>query len=301
MKTADKIDEVVDTCRRFGGDSIIILSGTAGTGKTHISRQAAEKVAGHPFLVKEIQFHQGYSYEDFIEGLMPTAAGHFLPRAGSFMTWNTQALQDPDNQYVLLIEEFTRANISAVLGELMTYLEHRGRSFETPITRSKANVAKNLTVLGTMNPRDRSALEVDDALIRRLRIVDCPPSVLQLREMLKDDVEDGLVDSLAYLFDEIRKARGDDEFNTLMPFGHGIFAGVKNASDLTRLWRQRIKHLLFRPLTPAHPFASEIERLYPWRHTGTASTGQPAAIREAPEIASADSATAALPSVGGQS
>ena len=270
--TTAKIDEVVEACQLYGPDSIILLSGVAGTGKTLIALAAAQKHAGHPLFVKEIQFHPSFSYDDLIEGLRPTGSGGFEPRAGIFLEWNQAALLDPDHRYVLLIEEFTRANITGVLGELMTYLEHRDRFFETPITRQRVRVAKNLTVLATMNPRDRSALEIDDALIRRLRLLSCPPSIEQLREMLQNslpgkgenDPERQIMTGLVRLFEET-KQKHPETFEEMMPFGHGMFANMRSVRDLYHVWHHRIKHLLRRPQVPAHPYAEDIERLYPWK------------------------------------
>jgi MoxR-like ATPase len=276
-ETSKTVDEMVAACQSFGDRDIILLSGVAGTGKTFLGLVAAVRFAGHPLLVKQIQFHQSYAYEDFMEGLRPTAAGGFAPRAGILMEWNETALQDPDNRYVLLIEEFTRANITAVLGELMTYIEHRDRLFETPLTRRRVRIAKNLTILATMNPQDRSALEVDDALIRRLRIIDCPPSVAHLEEMLKSSLPSGganesgkkIITDLKNLFEQLQK-QYPDTFAELMPFGHGVFAGIKSEDDLRSLWRQRLRFLLRRnPQVPPHPWAHQIEQLYPWRNSST--------------------------------
>ena len=276
-ETSRTVDEMVGACQKHGDRDIILLSGVAGTGKTFLGLIAAVRFAGHPLLVKQIQFHQSYAYEDFIEGLRPTATGGFAPRAGILMDWNETALQDPSNKYVLLIEEFTRANISAVLGELMTYIEHRDRLFETPLTRRRVRIAKNMTILATMNPQDRSALEVDDALIRRLRIIDCPPSVSHLEEMLKSSLPNAGVDEsgkkiingLKKLFEHFQ-SQYPDTFAEVMPFGHGVFAGIQSEDDLRSLWRQRLRFLLRRnPQVPPHAWAQQIEQLYPWRDSST--------------------------------
>ena len=249
-----------------------LFPGSPGTGKTLLALAAAQQYTGHPLFVKQIQFHQSYSYEDFIEGIRPTSSGGFEARPGLFLQWNEAASVDPANRYVLLIEEFTRANIQGVMGELMTYLEHRDRVFETPISGRRVKVARNLVTLVTMNPRDRTAIEIDDALVRRLRIIECPPSVEQLTEMLQDSIPGG-VDSAAYqtiqpplvwLFDECRR-RHSETFLQQMPFGHGMFSKVSSEDDLRALWNQRIKHLLVRPHTPPHPFHRDIVELYPWR------------------------------------
>jgi len=293
-KSSDKIDEVADACRLHGSDSIILLSGVAGTGKTHLALAAAIDVAGHPAFVRQVQFHPSYTYEDFIEGLRPTSSGGFVVESGVFTDWNDQALADPANRYVLLVEELSRANVNSVIGELMTYLEHRGRQFVLPLSRRTVTVAPNLVILATMNPRDRSALEIDDALIRRLRIIDCPPDNEQLREMLAASLPagdpEGIVSSLEALFEGSRTAH-PDTFETEMPFGHGMFAGVRDADDLVRLWRQRIKHLLRRPLVMPHPFAETIESLYPWRPAIAAAPSGP------PQVA----ATQPLPATAGAS
>jgi 5-methylcytosine-specific restriction protein B len=127
-------------------------------------------------------------------------------------------------------------------------------------------VANNLTLIATFNPTDRSALELDTALIRRLRIIRCPPSTDQLREMLKGrKLPAKVVDKLSEIFEACQKRFGD-QYEHLMPFGHGIFADVENEQpELNRLWVERIQHLLRRPLIEPHPFSEEIEGRYPWR------------------------------------
>jgi MoxR-like ATPase len=270
--TKAKIAEIVEACGAYGGDSIILLSGVAGTGKTFIALAAAQEHAGDPLLVEQVQFHQTYSYEDFIEGLAPMEGGGFERRDGIFYRWNQQARNDPDNRYVLLIEELSRANLGSVLGELMTYVEHRDREFRLPISQRPMRVAENLTILGTMNPRDRSALEIDDAWIRRVRLIPCPPDTDQLKEMLEASLEghgagEGeveIVDTLVNLFEECRK-RHPDSYEEMMPFGHGMFAGVTDSNELAQLWRYRIRWLLRRPLSLPHPFAEDVEELYPWQ------------------------------------
>jgi AAA domain (dynein-related subfamily) len=275
--TNQKVKQVVDASERHGHDSIIVLSGVAGTGKTYVAALAAAELSGHPVFVRQIQFHASYSYEDFIEGFRPTASGGFDVQPGALLSWSRQALKDPGHRYVLLIEELTRANLPTVLGELMTYVEYRNTTFLLPISRQRASVAPNLVILATMNPRDRSALEVDEALIRRLRIIDCPSDNDQLREMLESslprsgdpDAGRKIVDELCALFDGVKAAHADT-YETEMPFGHGVFAGVTGVEDLVDLWHQRIKHFLHRPLMLPHPYAETIWSLYPWAQLGKA-------------------------------
>jgi len=266
--TEAKIAEVVDACQRYGDRSIIALAGVPGTGKSFIASIAAQRYTDEPLLVREIQFHQSYSYEEFIEGLRIDETSGVNTVPGVFLEWNERALDDPQHRYVLLVEELTRANLPAVLGELLTYLEYRNRPFVTVYSRKPMYVAENLTVLATYNPTDRSALELDAALIRRLRIIRCPPSIRQLAEMLSGrDLSGQVLEKLQGVFTTCMN-RFSDQYEHVMPFGHGIFADVRTERpDLHRLWVERIQHLLRRPLLEPHPFADVIEESYPWKES----------------------------------
>lgn len=264
--TEAKIKEVTETCTAFGQRSIVALAGVPGTGKSFIAKIAAQRLASDPLMVREVQFHPNYSYEEFIEGYRANLSGGFAVENGLFLDWNYRAHDDENNTYVMLIEELTRANLSAVLGELMTYVEYRDQKFHTLYGGVPVSIAKNLLLIATYNPRDRSALEMDDALIRRLRIIDCPPDIGQMREMLgSSELSTGVKDQLAKLFQQC-EAEFADDYSRLMPFGHGIFADVKKESpDLYLLWRQRLDHLLRPPGRQPHPFFDTIAANYPWR------------------------------------
>ena len=264
--TEQKINEVLDACERSGKRSIIALAGVPGTGKSFIASIATQRFTDEPTLVREIQFHQSFSYEEFIEGMRIDNSGAVTVKPGVFLDWNDRALDDPDRRYVLLIEELTRANLSAVLGELMTYIEHRERPFLTVYSRRPIRVAENLTIVATYNPTDRSAIEIDGALLRRLRIIDFPPSTDQLAEMLgKNKVDGKVIDQMKAIFSDC-KAKFPKHYEHQMPFGHGIFADISQESpDLHRLWIERIRHMLRRPLMEPHMFTDVIEQAYPWR------------------------------------
>lgn len=280
--TEKKIKEVLDACEAYGESSIIALSGVPATGKSFVAAIAAQRHADEPTRVREIQFHQSFSYEEFVEGLRIDASGAVQPFPGAFLDWNDRAVSDGVLKYVLLIEELTRANVAAVLGELLTYVEHRERQFFTLFSKRPVKVALNLTIIATFNPIDRAALSLDDALLRRLRIIDFPPDVDQLQEMLTPGMPAPAVKQLQAMFEGCR-ANHPDDFETLMPFGHGIFAEVDGEGDLYALWHQRIKRLLRRPLLDPHPFTETIEAAFPWKDdpafrvaAGGASGGQQA-------------------------
>lgn len=262
--TEAEIDRVVAACERYGGTSIISLSGVPGTGKSFVASIAAQRFCNEPTLVREIQFHPSYTYEEFVEGMRIDASGGVETMPGVFLEWNERALSDPENRYVLLIEELTRANIASVLGELMTYIEHRERPFFTMYSRRAVNIAPNLCVISTFNPIDKSAIEIDSALLRRLRVLEFPPSNAVLSEMLSDRLSVDVISKLQDLFDACQKEFGE-EFENLMPFGHGVFSEIQDESELHDLWKQRLVKFIKNPVLGAHPFADLIEQNFPWK------------------------------------
>jgi 5-methylcytosine-specific restriction protein B len=147
----------------------------------------------------------------------------------------------------------------------MTFVEDRKRPFTTLYRRRPVRIAQNLLILATYNPTDRSALEVDNALLRRLRIIQFPPDTGQLKDMLKPtDLSEAAVNKLSELFETV-KAKHKDEYEDQMPFGHGIFAEVLHEQpDLNRLWEERIRYMLRRPLVEPHLFYDTILQAYPW-------------------------------------
>lgn len=262
------IDSVVDAAMKHGDRNIIVLSGPPATGKSHTAREAALLITGHEAFVREIQFHPNFTYETLMEGYRPTADAGFLPEAGVLKQWSDAADADenPEQKYVLLIEELSRANVPAVLGELMTYIEHRDRRVWLPILRQDFAVSKRLIILATMNPRDRSALELDDAVYRRLRVLDSPPRADLINAIFPVDFEpadrrDAVVDALCQVF---LKCAADFpvQYETSMPFGHAEFSHVRGVGDLDDLWRQQLKYLLYRPGMSAHPFSDVIEAAF---------------------------------------
>ena len=131
-------------------------------------------------------------------------------------------------------------------------------------------MATNLVLLATYNPTDRSAIDLDAALLRRMRILQCLPDTDQLEEMLSGrSIPQDVVERLKLLFTTTRERHGSD-YDDLMPFGHGLFAQVNSEQpDLYDLWFERIRHILYRPLVEPHPFAATIEECYPWKVPGT--------------------------------
>ena len=253
------VEQVASAAGKFGSKKIICLSGIPGTGKTHLARIAGMSLADNdPYRFAEIQFHPGSSYEDFVEGFVPKPAGDgFELQSKVLRIMNRRARLDPDGKlYVLLIEEFTRADIQAVLGELLTYIEHRNRSFRFAISNQEDQLAPNLVVLATMNPRDKTSATLDHAVLRRLHRVDVPASAAELRNLLADKIDPSILDQLHAWF---------EKYVSALPFGHAEFADVRTAVDLYELWSGTLLAFLTDINGVVRDVYVPLEETYPWR------------------------------------
>lgn len=159
----------------------IILQGPPGTGKTFVARRLAYALlkAEDKERFQFIQFHQSYSYEDFVEGYRPQPDKSFALKPGTFSTFRKTAVDDSKRDYVFVIDEINRGNLSKIFGELMMLIEYDKRSpawsVRLAYSDSPFYVPPNLYLIGLMNTADRSLAMVDYALRRRFIFFDLKP------------------------------------------------------------------------------------------------------------------------------
>ncbi|MDI9896005.1 AAA family ATPase [Rhodococcus sp. IEGM 1381] len=254
----ESIAALRDAIENFGDRKFIALSGIPGTGKSRLARQAATLITeGDPHRFMEIQFHEGMGYDNFVEGYVPKTDGTgFELKPMTLLTINDRALNDPAQRlYILLIEEFTRANVHAVLGELLTYIEHRNRSFRLTYSQKETRLAPNLRVIVTMNSKDRSALTLDNAVLRRLHRVQLNPSSVILSEILSGLLIDTDLEKLIRWYETYKQD---------LPFGHGEFANVRTSEDLESVWSGTLIHFLIGADGLINPIYQDAVEAYPW-------------------------------------
>jgi 5-methylcytosine-specific restriction protein B len=132
-----------------------------------------------PDNYKLIQFHPAYTYEDFVRGIVATTGSNgninYDVKNKVLAEMAENAKNNPDNSFVLIIDEINRANLSSVLGELIYALEYRGEVVESMYEYEESReivLPENLYIIGTMNTADRSVGHIDYAIRRRFAFVD---------------------------------------------------------------------------------------------------------------------------------
>lgn len=187
-------------------------------------------------------FHQSYGYEEFIQGLRPDTKSDtiaFKTADGVFKRVADDALNDNENNYVIIIDEINRANISKVFGELIALIEgdkRWGEVNETCATLQSGDVfavPNNLYIIGTMNSADKSISLIDAALRRRFEFIEQYPD-----ETLIDDV------ILRSILKKINVILADSLESSDLLIGHSYFMG-KTADDLCVIMNNSIIPLLY--------------------------------------------------------
>jgi|GEM_PF-6698301 len=240
----------------------IILHGPVGTGKTFISNIIAQRIIGNsiknireieniinseqdnmtntnPDKIRKVTFHKSYSYEDFIAGIRAVSEnGNISYRIedGIFKEFCDIASKNPDQNYVFIIDEINRGDISRIFGELITLIEEdkRGISINLPFKREgKAIdflVPPNLYIIGTMNDSDRNIALIDVALRRRFtffRVGFNEKLLEQWLNVLGDESSNKIKEFVKYLNEEIKTRMGED-----YEIGHAFFAPIIKLKDV---------------------------------------------------------------------
>lgn len=211
----------------------IILQGAPGVGKTFMAKKLAYSLIGeqNPNRIETIQFHQSYSYEDFIEGYKPKGNGFDLEK-GIFYTFCKKAENDPDNSYYLIIDEINRGNLSKIFGELLMLIEEdkRGEQLTLAYSKNKFSVPENLYIIGMMNTADRSLALMDYALRRRFSFIEILPAFnndtfIEYKNSINNKYFNKVIEKIIELNNEISE---DVSLGDGFMIGHSYFCNLEN-------------------------------------------------------------------------
>ena len=244
----------------------IILQGPPGTGKTFISKKIAERITGKKENIFSIQFHQSYSYEEFVVGYKPNSEGNFALQKGSLIQVCERAKQNENENFVMFIDEINRANISKVFGELLSLIENDKRGPENAVkilySENDINfyIPSNLYFVCAMNTADRSLKMVDYALRRRFSFFEFKPEFdkPEFKNFLKDkNVNAKTIDRIVNNISKVNQQISDDNFELGDGYciGHSYFCPKGNSSDsFGDQWYEQIIEYEIKPLINEYYF-----------------------------------------------
>lgn len=233
--TKSEIDQIID---RLKVKKNLILQGAPGVGKTFIARMLSYALIEErdPARIQFVQFHQTFSYEDFVRGYRPLAGdgGKFGLQDAIFFKFCKLAREDRDRQYVLIVDEINRGNISQIFGELLMLIEADKRKEEFAVElvynqpgEDRFYIPENLHIIGLMNVADRSLALVDYALRRRFAFVTLAPkyeSVIFRNWLLERRMDGLLVDRIIQKMCALNNEISSDPLlGENYQIGHSIF------------------------------------------------------------------------------
>ena len=257
-------------------DKNIIFYGPPGTGKTYTTAKRAvaicDKIAEEDLTdyaevmkkynelkkknrIKFITFHQSYGYEEFIEGIKPIVSNEddesnsensqeikYEIVDGIFKKFCDKARKAQDkenNEYVFIIDEINRGNISKIFGELITLIETTKRagkeeciSTKLPYSNEEFTVPDNVYIIGTMNTADRSIALMDTALRRRFKFEEMLPNYDLLKNIFVED--EGVKVNIGAMLKAINE-RIEYLYDREHTIGHAVFLELKENNNIDKL------------------------------------------------------------------
>lgn len=222
----------------------IILQGAPGVGKTFAAKRLAYSLMGEKddSRIEFVQFHQNYSYEDFMMGYKPSGDSFEL-KYGVFYRFCKKTENQPDKKFFFIIDEINRGNLSKIFGELLMLIEkdYRGTKVTLAYNGMPFTVPENLYIIGMMNTADRSLAMIDYALRRRFSFFEIDPGFeskgfSDYKDSLENDTFNELISKVIELNNEITR---DKSLGKGFCIGHSYFCG-RTKETCTDEWMQSV-------------------------------------------------------------
>ena len=253
------LDETLETLR---SKKNLILQGPPGTGKSWLAKRIAYALRGNKLSegVISMQFHANMSYEDFIRGWRPIKEGNLQLADGPFLELISHAKNNPEENFVFVIEEINRGNPAQIFGEMLTLLENNKRNSSEALQLTyrqtvdeRLHIPDNFYVIGTMNTADKSLAIMDFAFRRRFAFQTLTPQFNSKWEKwlsTQFGIDMVKVNRLAIAVETLNKAiREDGNLGSAYELGHSFFTpnSIEECQDFD-VWVYRILHTEIRPL-----------------------------------------------------
>ena len=247
----------------------VILQGAPGVGKTFTAKKLAWAMMGEmdEFRIEMVQFHQNYSYEDFVMGYRPDGNGFKLTE-GIFYRFCQKAANHPDKEYFFIIDEINRGNLSKIFGELLMLIEkdYRGTKAALAYSGMPFSVPENLYIIGMMNTADRSLAMIDYALRRRFSFFEMEPGFnsdgfTRYQKALDNETFDALIHQIKLLNREITE---DKSLGRGFQIGHSYFCGCETGG-CTEEWMRSVVEFDILPMLSEYWF-DEPAKLQRWEN-----------------------------------
>lgn len=247
----------------------LILQGAPGVGKTFTAKRLAYSLMGEKddSRIEFVQFHQNYSYEDFVMGYRPSGDSYEL-KYGIFYQFCKKAENQPDKKFFFIIDEINRGNLSKIFGELLMLIEkdYRGTKATLAYNGMPFSVPKNLYIVGMMNTADRSLAMIDYALRRRFSFFEMAPAFeskgfKEYQHSLDNRTFNELISEIVKLNGEISR---DKSLGKGFCIGHSYFCG-KTKETCTNEWMQSVVDYDILPMLSEYWFDDDT-KVQRWDH-----------------------------------